>query len=138
MGFIIVTLDVEKPGIEEIAARLEDMTPVFEAAAPQVKEAMVENIEKQDGGEAGQWAPLKPATVRQRLLQGFPAGPPLQKTGALKASIHESHDKTSAEAGPDVDYAAAQNAMRPFAHLPDAAADKIAEDAADFLIGEGT
>ena len=44
------------------------------------------------------WAPLKPSTVRDRIREGFPPGPPLVRSGGLEQALsrpvtHAERDK---------------------------------------------
>jgi phage gpG-like protein len=69
--------------LENLAARAEDMRPIWPAVVERAREGFEYSFRAQGPG----WPPLRPSTVRSRVAQGFPGAPILQKTGRLKASF---------------------------------------------------
>lgn len=88
--------------------KLEDLTPQMRAAAGDLKDAVMENFEKQSA--AGKpWARLAKSTVKQRAKKGYGSGKILQRRGGgagLKGSITSRYSATSAEVGTKKIYAA--------------------------------
>ena len=97
----------------------------------------------QQASPAGAWAPLKPATIRERVRQGYRPGPTLQRTGDLALSITSRHGAGAsgfgsgnflAEAGTNLVYAATHQfgrgdiPARPFLALWPEHEQRIADD----------
>jgi len=87
-----VDFSMSDPGFTEITRRLEhyntaskDFSPVFEAFAEYHKRSIDRNFRAQ--GRPKRWHRLKPATIRDRLRQGYAAGPILKRSGRLMRSF---------------------------------------------------
>jgi len=68
--------------LEHLALIAADARPIWPAVVERARAGYEYSFRSQGPG----WAPLKPSTVRARVAQGFPGGPILQKTNALRAS----------------------------------------------------
>lgn len=70
-------------GVEDLQPFLRDVVGVLERWEARVFDT--------EGAAAGKpWAHLSPVTVHIRKLEGFPAGPILEKTGRLRAALTQS------------------------------------------------
>ena len=102
---MIATIEIATNDIAAALARLaaanSDMTPLMGEIAGNLHDTVEENF-AQEGRPA--WVPLSAVTVAQRGN----AGPILQRSGQLAASITPSHDATSATAGTNKIYARTQ------------------------------
>lgn len=72
---------------DAFGATVDDFPQVLEAAVPTVREAHRRVFESEGASGRGKWAPLAPATLRDRARLGFPPGPIHVRTGALKAHV---------------------------------------------------
>lgn len=61
-----------------------NMEPVWDDVTDDVLAPAFERNFKQQGPG---WAPLRPATIRSRIAQGFPPGPILTRTGKYRESM---------------------------------------------------
>lgn len=93
---MIATIEIASNDIGATLARLAaantDMTPLMGAIAGNLHDAVEENFAS-EGRPA--WVPLSPVTIAERGN----AGPILQRTGQLAASVTPSHDAMSAAVG---------------------------------------
>ena len=88
------------------------------------------------------WAPLKPATVEDRLRRRYGSGPILERSGDLGARILADWDNTSAVVGTDVVYAATHHygdddrgiPARPFLGVSSDVRDAILQAIVDHLV----
>ena len=104
-----------------------------------VNEAFAREISP--AGEA--WAPLQPATVRDRQRRSYRAGPILERSGDLAARILADWDDSTAVAGTNVVYAATHHfgdpcrriPPRPFLGVSDDAGDAVLQDIVDHIEG---
>lgn len=71
--------------------RIQDLQPVNEKLIEEFRNEIKLQFETQGGRSGFPWAPLKPSTIRGRVRAGFPPGPILVRTGALRDSLVESH-----------------------------------------------
>src|SRR5262245_36401901 len=91
--------------LSRCADRAENLRPAW----PAIKERAAEGFENSFGKQGPGWAPLKPATVRSRIAQGYGGTSPiLQRTGRLKDAytidLHYRGDASTIEFVIDVDY----------------------------------
>lgn len=68
--------------VEHFGQAVRDWSPVFQAFGPYMLRSISRNFEAE--GRPGRWAPLRPATIRERIREGYGAGPILVRTGRLK------------------------------------------------------
>lgn len=69
-----------------------DMTVPLTALAADFHDLETRQFASEGGSGSGGWAPLAPATVRDRIRHGFPGDHPiLHRTGALEASLTDPH-----------------------------------------------
>ena len=67
---------------------IKDFSPVFEDFSVYHARSIRRNFDAE--GRPNKWTRLLPATIRDRLRQGFGAGPILDRTGALKRGFRFS------------------------------------------------
>ena len=89
-GELLVSLQADKTAIdykkdlEGVIARSTDMTDAMERVGLYLLGVNLRNFQAEGRPK---WTPLKPATIQDRLRQGFGAGPILQRTGLLINSL---------------------------------------------------
>lgn len=91
----------------ELVRAIDDMSPAMQRCEGVIREAIDKRFEEQSDGTSA-WAPLKEATIKQRVAQGYGAGPILQRTQSLRNSMRGEHDRDSAQVGPSDDIAYAR------------------------------
>lgn len=81
----VTVIDRMLQGIEE---RARDLTPMWPAVYDAFHAILTKAFDTEGAStDAGKWAPLAPRTIKQRVRQGFGAGPILQRTEALKRAL---------------------------------------------------
>ena len=87
-----VQFSVSDPGNVEMRRALDhyrtqvtDFSPVFEAFAAYHRRSIQRNFAAE--GRPRRWAPLQPATIQDRLRQGYSSGPILQRSRRLMNSF---------------------------------------------------
>jgi phage gpG-like protein len=76
--------------ILRVVERAEDLRPAWPAVAQRASREFESQFSRQGSPH---WADLKPGTVRRRIVEGFPPGPILTKSGDLRASYADlAHD----------------------------------------------
>lgn len=70
-----------------------DFSPVFEAYAAYHRRSIQRNFAAE--GRPNRWPALQPATIQDRLRQGYSSGPILQRSGRLMRSFLFTWRKTS-------------------------------------------
>ena len=95
-----------------------DLSP----AMREISGHLLDSVNEAFAGEASPagkaWAPLKPATIRDRRRQRYRAGPILERSGDLASRILADWDDTSAVAGTNVVYAATHHFGDPRRGIP--------------------
>lgn len=71
--------------LDRIGVKLTDWRPVFQQYGAYLLRSIDRNFQAQ--GRPSRWKPLAPATIRERLREGYGAGPILQRSGALRRSF---------------------------------------------------
>jgi phage virion morphogenesis protein len=89
--------------LDEIEARLGDLTPFMREVKGIMLDAVEQNFEEQGRPE---WAGLTPSTIRQREREGKWPGKILQRSGRLASSIVGESGKDFATVGTNLEYAA--------------------------------
>jgi phage gpG-like protein len=69
-------------------AQVSDFSPVFEAFSAYHRRSIMRNFAAE--GRPNRWTPLKPATIKDRLRQGYSSGPILQRSGRLMRNFQFS------------------------------------------------
>lgn len=84
-----ITFSMQDPQDVEVTRPLDhyltgarDFSPVYERFAEYHRRSIERNFAAQ--GRPGRWAPLKAATIRERVRLGYGPGPILVRTGKLK------------------------------------------------------
>lgn len=91
--------------LQNLYAKLSDLTPIYRAISQELKDAVEENFEKEGRPK---WTALAKSTIRQRLRLGYWPGKILQRRGGgdgLLGSIHARYDSQSAQVGTNKIYA---------------------------------
>lgn len=104
--------------LEQLRAAGSDLSP----AMREISGHLLDSVNEAFAGEASPagkaWAPLKPATIRDRHRQRYGAGPILERSGDLATRILADWDDTSAVAGTNVVYAATHHFGDPRRGIP--------------------
>lgn len=84
-----ITFSMKDPQLVEVRRPLDhyqtasrDFRPVYERFEAYHRRSIMRNFAAE--GRPRRWAPLQPATIADRVRQGYGAGPILERTGALK------------------------------------------------------
>lgn len=72
---------------EAFDATIDEFPDVLRDALPEIRRAHGQNFDTEGASGRGPWAPLAPSTLRDRARLGFPPGPILTRTGALRAHV---------------------------------------------------
>lgn len=121
--------------LRAIEERARDATPAWPAVIAVFK-TIVEEVFATEGASTGEpWAPLKPATQRDRERQGYPGpGPILRRSGRLERSLLLGSESIVVEGprylalGSDVEYFVFHQSKRPRTQLPRRAVINLTED----------
>lgn len=123
--------------LNQLQARMSDLTPVMRAIAGVLEDASARAFENERAPSTGAaWQSLLPATVKAR---GGDAHPILQRSGQLAASITSAYGKDFAEVGTNKLYAATHQfgrdtiPARPFIGIGDQDRGEIMDIIAQFL-----
>lgn len=127
--------------LQAIRERALDATPAWPAVIA-VFRTIVEEAFATEGGSTGEpWAPLKPATQRDREREGYPgAHPILRRSGRLERSLMLGSESIVVEAprylalGSEVEYFVFHQSTRPRKKLPRRAVINLTEDNKTALI----
>lgn len=98
-------LDRTQQFMDEIAARLADMSPILEVVAQDVKTAIDDSFAQQSSPDGTPWAPLSRATLSKR--RGSGAQSILIDTGRLRNSVTTTFGRRSIGFGTNVAYGGA-------------------------------
>lgn len=74
-------VDMLQP-VEHYGKAIKDWVPVWEAFSAYHRRSLLRNFASE--GRPDRWSPLAASTIKDRLRQGFGAGPILERTGALQ------------------------------------------------------
>ena len=77
-----------------LVSNAEDLRPAWPAVARRAGQEFDRQFAQQGSPK---WQALKPGTIRQRIAEGFPPGPILNKTGALRAAWADPDTDESAD-----------------------------------------
>lgn len=135
-----ISIDDEdaRAALRRLLALGADLSPLTRRVAATLEDSVAESFARQ-ASPAGAWAPLKPATIADRIRRGYRAGPILERSGDLAGSVHSTHGPDSAAAGTNRRYAATQNygrdgiPARPFLALWPEHEREIANDVREFV-----
>lgn len=105
MRISVSGLEENQELMEDIAARLADLSPVLEVIAQDVRTAIDDSFAEQASPDGSPWAPLSRATVRRRRGTGAPTI--LVDTGRLRNSIATQYTQRSLSFGSNVVYGGA-------------------------------
>lgn len=87
----MLTLEAQGDPFEDLVKFVKAIVAPSQAEQQQVSAAVREgwrdNFTSESSGDGRAWAALAPSTVRQRILQGYPARPILVRSGALRNSL---------------------------------------------------
>lgn len=72
---------------DAFGATIDDLPQVLDAAVPTIREAHRRVFATEGAAGRGKWAPLAPATLRDRARKGFGPGPIHVRTGALRDHV---------------------------------------------------
>lgn len=119
-----------------------DFSPVYEEFSQYHQRSIWRNFEHE--GRPRPWPPLQPSTIRDRLRQGYAAGPILVRSGRLKRSFRFSWGPRSYRVKNLAPYFGVHQYGAPAANIPERAmVVLLAQDKAQFtriarkhLIGE--
>ena len=96
--------------------------------AQRILAAQTANLESQGRRLGAVWPPLLPSTASERRRKGFPAGPPMHRTGELKRSIEiRSVGDLRVLVGTDHPGAGYLDSLRPFLGVNVEDVDQLAE-----------
>ena len=70
-----------------LGATIDAFPDVLRSVVPEIRAAHSAVFSSEGALGRGKWAPLKPATLADRRRKGFPPGPILLRTGALKRHV---------------------------------------------------
>lgn len=131
--------------LDGMAARSRDFSSVFRWAREELKKANAANFAA-NGLPVGGWSPLKPRYAAWKA-RNFPGAPMMVQNGKLRRSLTDLRgnpnriDKMEAEFGTSVEYAkfhqygTSRMPKRQIVFEPPMFAKKLAEKAADHVIG---
>lgn len=100
-----VTFEQFKAILDEKTARAKDLKPVMKKISGDMQTKVDFRFRQTKGPDGTAWIPLKESTISKRKGR---SSKPLSDSSALKLSIHEKHDSSSAVVGSDRPYAAYQ------------------------------
>ena len=95
-----------------------DLGAAMREIAGHLSDSVAEAFAQEAAPEGAPWAPLKPATVRDRRRRRYGEGPILERSGTLAGSILAESDKESAVAGTNLIYAATHHFGDPRRGIP--------------------
>ena len=116
-----ITVDdqVVRQRLTQLQAAGGDLSPAMREIAGHLLDGVNEAFASERSPERGRvWAPLKPATVRERVRKGYGRGPILERSGDLAARILADWDDSTAVAGTNVVYAATHHFGDPGRGIP--------------------
>ena len=130
--------------LAELRDRGGNLGPAMREIAGHLLDGVNEAFAREASPAGAPWAPLKPATVEDRLRQRYGSGPILERSGDLGARILADWDNTGAVVGTNVVYAATHHygdddrgiPARPFLGVADEARDVILQAVADHLASD--
>jgi phage virion morphogenesis protein len=88
--------------LNQLAANVEDLSPIMRAVAGIMHHAVMENFDKSG---RPRWPDLQPATIAYKKKHGY-GDKMLIRRGTLRSSITQNSDRTSAVVGTNLVYAA--------------------------------
>ncbi len=103
--------------LNELIRDGEDMSPVMREVSEHLLSIAEESFDREGSPDGAPWEPLAPSTRRSRRRAGKD-GPILQRDRHLRRSLDSAYDRTSAEAGTNLIYAATHQFGRPPAGIP--------------------
>ena len=135
---------VARRRLADLRERGGNLAPAMREIAGHLLDSVNEAFAREASPAGKAWAPLKPATVDDRLRRRYGSGPILKRSGDLGARILADWDKTSAVVGTNVVYAATHHfgdnargiPARPFLGISDEARDVILQAVADHLASD--
>ena len=119
-----MTIDIElddrevRRALRRIAGALADPSPAMRAIATHLADRAEDAFETEASPGGMPWAPLAPATKRQREKSGHVPIKVLQRSGALVRSILADWSPTEAVAGTNLVYAATHHFGDPERNIP--------------------
>lgn len=96
--------DVRK-ALERLRKAGADLEPAMREIAGHLADGVAESFARQESPDGKRWAPLTPATKKERRKKRYRAGPILERSGDLQSRIVADHDATTAVAGTNLVYA---------------------------------
>lgn len=142
--FMDITLKTVTPGLEKLAKKLANKTPVHRMVAGTMADKVEENFEKEGRPD---WMDLAESTKAQREKRGTWPGKKLQEHGDLASSINPQWDADRATVGTGLEYAAIHQfggqagrnravtiPARPFLQLTEADAEEILEEVQQYFM----
>ena len=141
-----ITVDdrVVRQRLDQLRQAGQDLSPAMREIAGHLLDGVNEAFASERSPDGKIWAPLKPATVRERVRKRYGRGPILERSGDLASRILADWDKTSAVVGTNLVYAATHHfgddergiPARPFLGVSDEARGLILQAVADYLAGD--
>ena len=120
--------------LAELRERGGNLAPAMREIAGHLLDSVNQAFAREASSAGEAWAPLKPATVRDRQRRRYRAGPILERSGDLASRILADWDDTSAVAGTNVVYAATHHYGDPRRGIPARPFLGVSADARDAVL----
>lgn len=102
--------------LDHFSEKFEDFSEVFDAFGGYMLQSIQRNFSAE--GRPRKWTPLKEATIKDRIRQGYGAGPILQRTGSLKSGFYFESTKRTFRMGNKKKYFGYHQLGAPRANIP--------------------